>query len=154
MEQHEVQQALSNFLSLLETGRGSEAENIRALELVLDRLAFAAHFVDDTFDGDAPDPPSQDYKRFRALASQRFPSFGYYNIPVTVTEHLRETDLMLGDAIDDLADIACDLGSIRWCWIHTSEEDALWHFHFGFEHHFGPHLRNLQWYIHAFKQER
>lgn len=154
MERHEVHQALNNFLIPLETGRRSEADNIRALELVLDHLAFAAHAIDDSFDAKAPDPPVQDYKRFRGLASQRFPSFGYYNLPVTVTENLMETDRMLGDAIDDLADIACDLASIRWCWMHASEEDALWHFHYGFEHHFGHHLRHLQWYVHAFVYER
>jgi hypothetical protein len=154
MTSHDIRQAITDFLALLEHGRDTEADNIRRLIFVLDQLAFAAHFVDDTFEDDHSAPPSQDYAHFRTQAAQRFPSFGYYNLPRSITENITQTEVVVGDAIDDLADIAHDLATVDWCWTHTSENDALWHFQFHFAAHFGAHVRNLQWYIQALLTEQ
>jgi hypothetical protein len=50
---------------------------------------------------------------------------------------------MVGDAIDDLADIAADLEEVVWA------DDAHWHYKFLFEVHWGMHLRELALYLHA-----
>ncbi|MFN7134579.1 MAG: DUF5063 domain-containing protein, partial [Myxococcales bacterium] len=56
--------------------------------------------------------------------------------------------IMVGDAIDDIVDIANDLQQVVWRWETTSEADALWHFRFSFTSHWGAHLRALQLYLH------
>jgi hypothetical protein len=156
MERAAVFAAVDEFLALIEVGRDSPEENISALRIILDRLAIAGQLAEEAFDETAADPPSGigDYQRYRALAGQRFPSFGYYNLPIAVTEQLMATELMLGDALDDLADIGRDLADVRWSRTHTSEADALWRVRWGFEVHWGHHLRTLQWYLHAYQQER
>ncbi len=154
MTSYEIRQVITDFLTLLEHGCGTEDDNIRALVFALYHLALAAHFADHTFEDEHPDPPSQDYQHFRTLAGRQFPSFGYYNVPRAVTKNIMHTEVGVGDAIDDLADIAGDLAAVLWCWTHTSENDALWQFQFRFESHFGTHVRHLQWYIQAFKDER
>ena len=154
MTSQDIRQAIIDFLNLIEHGRGTEDDTIRALVFALDRVAFAAHFVHYTFEDMHPDPPAQDYQHVRTLVGHQFPSFGYYNLPCTITENIANTEVGVGDAIDDLADIARDLSDILWCWTHTSENDGLWHFQFSYESHICTHLRNLQWYVQAFKDER
>lgn len=158
MNQLDIRAAIDDFLDLLANGTSNEPENIRALERALDLLALAYHFTDDVSTDDfsedgQPEPPTQDYDRLRQLAVTRFPKFGPYNVPGKITDQIMETEMEVGDALDDIADIAGDLSKVVWCWEHTSVEDALWHFRFGYEHHWGEHLRNLQLYLYAFRRE-
>ncbi len=154
MNRQDIRKAVDDFLDLLENGKGSEKENIRALEFALDQLALASHFLDDEFDEVAyPDPPTQNYNQLRDLAVRRFPKFGFYNVPSKITAQVMEAKMQVGDALDDVADIACDLSKVVWCWDHTSETNALWHLSFGYEHHWGEHLRNLQLYLYACHSE-
>ncbi len=150
----DIRAAVSEFLELLEHGRGEVKANVSALEIALDRLALAYHFSEDVFDDvDQPDPPDTDRDRLRRLAVERFPGFGYYNVPGEITEKIMEAEMVVGDALDDVVDIARDLSDVAWRWEHTSAKDALWHFRFGYEHHWGWHLRNLQLYLHALRRE-
>lgn len=54
---------------------------------------------------------------------------------------------MIGDAINDAADIASDLSNAIWRWKHTSEADALWHLELDYRTHWGRHLNDLRWYV-------
>jgi len=63
-------------------------------------------------------------------------------------------DSGVGDAIGDLADIVLEMRAVAWLWDHVGEADALWQLHFGFETHWGTHLRSLQWFVHALARER
>ena len=58
--------------------------------------------------------PAHDYSRCRKLLGKRFPKLGYYNIASTISINFGETDLVTGDAIDDLADIANELSELVW----------------------------------------
>jgi|SRR3990172_7024144 len=150
METQDILAAINDYLDVLEYDRGNVDTNIRALELALDRLALAYHFAPDVFEEDEyPDPPVQDYQRLRHLAASRFPAFGFYTLPSIITTATVQVELQIGDALDDVADIAQDLIGVRWCWEHTSQVDALWRFRFGYEAHWGEHLRCLQLYLHA-----
>jgi hypothetical protein len=153
MKPQDIRVSINDFLDLLENSKGDAQANMHALELALDRLALAYHFAGNVFVEYQPDPPKQDYERFRKLASVRFPRFGLYNVPSRITDQIMETELQVGDALDDLADIARDLSAVVWCWEHTSEMNALWHFRFGYEQHWGEHLRHLQSYLSALRSE-
>ena len=151
MSQTEIREAIDYFFDLLQTPSKDEAENLSSLEFALDWLAYARHFAGDEFVTGYLDPPTQDYARFRQLAATKFLQLGFYNFPNQVVEEVQPTTNSIGDALDDFADIACELAEVRWCWDHTCTEDALWHFRFGYEAHWGEHLRNLQWYLEALK---
>jgi hypothetical protein len=56
---------------------------------------------------------------------------------------------LVGDAIDDITDIAVEMEEIEWRWKNTSEADALWHFRFGASRHWIDHMRQLQFYLNA-----
>jgi len=58
------------------------------------------------------------------------------------------SECMTGDAIDDLADIYGDLIGVSWLWENSGEADAVWHFRFGYQTHWGRHLLDLRSYLH------
>src|SRR4051812_6160488 len=126
MNRDDIHNAVLEYLDLVENGKGSKEENLQALELVLDKLALAHNFIEYQFDNtDHPDAPREDYERLRKLAEARFQGFGYYNTPANMTEKIARSEMCVGDAIDDVADIARDMYQIAWCWNNTSPEDAL-----------------------------
>jgi len=153
MNSQAIRASINNFLDLLENYQGDLHANMHALELALDQLALAYHFSSAEFEDTELNPPTQDYERWRKLAVERFPQFGFYNIPSRITSQVMETEMQVGDALDDIADIACDLAEVVWCWEHISEPDALWRFRFGYEQHWGEHLRQLQLYLYALRHE-
>ena len=153
MNHAEIKQAVVDYLHLIHHGTGSPESDIEALEKSLDHLAVAYRESHYQFEANHPDPPSIDYAPLRDEVSGRFTMFGFYNHPEFVTNPQSGSGLVLGDAIDDITDIARDLTDVAWCWEHTSRNDALWHFRIGFETHWGGHLRCLQWYLQCFKDE-
>lgn len=153
MNSQAIRASINNFLDLLENNQGDVQANTHALELALDQLALAYHFSSAEFEDTEFDPPTQDYQRWRKLAAERFPQFGFYNIPSRITSQVMETEMQVGDALDDLADIARDLAEVVWCWEHISELEALWRFRLAYEQHWGEHLRQLQLYLYALRHE-
>lgn len=106
MNPHDIHNAVLEYLDLIEKGKGDAEENLQALELSLDKLALAHNFIEYQFDATHhPKAPGQDYERLRKLAEARFPDFGYYNTPVCITEKIAESEMSVGDPIDDVADI-------------------------------------------------
>ena len=83
----------------------------------------------------------------RELISPRFPELGYYNVPSSVTQHIAESGVDVGDAIDDVADIAIELYEVLCRFDHTSTDDALWYFSNSYSNHWEQHLRELQLYL-------
>lgn len=150
MKTKRIRALVDEFLSLIRTGSGERARDEAALPRLLDELALARHHLHVEFDAtEQPDPPDWPYEERRALASERFPDHGYYNVVGAVCEPIAETEVVVGDAIDDLADIAGDLAQVAWAWRHTSEADALRRFAHSCDRHWGTHLRDLQKYLHA-----
>jgi len=128
-------------------------ENLRELALCLDQLALAYRFVKNDFEElDYPSAPSSDYNRLCELARERFPDFGWYQQLSNIEVQNEEAAILTHDALDDIADIALALDEVRWCWENTSHDDAMWHFKFGYESHWGDHLRHLQLYVHVLKR--
>lgn len=151
MTRDEILGAVRALFSVLDPSRSLGAEAHEAeLRLALDRLALASHYTDAPFDRtEHPDPAVEAYAAFRARVEPLFPGLGWYNEVGELDERVGETSLVVGDAIDDLVDIAIDLQTVALRWETTSEEDALWHFGFGFRRHWGAHLRSLQRYLHG-----
>ncbi len=149
MNRCEIRGAIRQYLTLIEEGAGSDEEVEKQLVERLDHLAYAMHFVGDPFEEDEyPHPQWPDQDRLRDLICQRFSRLGWYNVPECVTDKLMQCGLMVGDAIDDVLDIANELYNVEWCWVNTSEEDAMWHLKFTWESHWNEHLRNLQLFMH------
>ena len=146
----EIRLAVLDYLDLIERGRGSENENARALERALDGLAYAYHFAGVSLDAGSPDSPLADYARFRSLAVVRFPSFGFYNVADPVIPESDEAKTGIGDALDDIADIAQGLAEVEWRFEHTTENDALRSFWFSYDVHLRSHIRGLQSFLEAF----
>lgn len=142
---------MTGYLQFLEERPGPrEDENLRKLADILDDLIALGRNTPHRFDDDQPDPPERDLARWAAVAARRFPSLGGgYNIPVDITRSIADTELACGHAIDDLGDIAGDLSEVLWRFEHTSDDDALWHFRWGYENHWGKHASDLRWYLHA-----
>ena len=120
---------------------GPAAPELPALARALDALAVAYH---ETPKGAASkqdlDPPERDYNATCARIAPRFPTLGYYSVADPLTTN---GTFSLGDAIDDLADIANELGETLWRWDHLGPDDAHWHFRDMYLH-WGWHMRELQ----------
>jgi len=141
----EIKDASHEFIALIEDDAISAEERMQRLRRSLDRLALLQHDVSYTFDErDYPEAPPKDYNTIRELISPRFPALGFYNIPGSITQRIADTDVNVGDAIDDLADIAIELYEVLWRFNHTSTDDALWYFSNGYSMHWEQHLRELQ----------
>jgi hypothetical protein len=148
MDRAEIRKVVREYLDLIEAGAESVSENERQLGILLDRLPVAMHSVTFEFDdANYPEAPRRDQAALRSTISTRFPRYGYYNVPETVTQKIGEASCIVGDAIDDILDIANDLSQVEWCWRNTSEDDALWHLRQSFETHWREHLRGLQLYL-------
>ena len=143
--------AARQFLALFDRAEGPVS--LTTLERMLDRLTFAATHVQPEFDErEWPDPPRRGmaaYDARRAAAVRCFPSLGFYSVADPLAEPGEKCEPLVGDAIDDLADIACDLQEVIWRWENTSREDAIWLFRFNYRTHWGEHARQLQVYLHA-----
>jgi hypothetical protein len=138
----DASKALLDLVNVEEAAVDSE----RPLALALDRLALAYHFADAPFDETQyPDPARADYQALYERIKVRFPRLGYYDDKIGLVE---KSERSIGDAAEDLADIAVDLQDVLLRRQANGERDALWHFRFGFETHWGRHLRCLQLYLH------
>ena len=140
---------IDELLDLLRThGDGGEPADPLRLPPLLDRLALAATTLDPPFDSrEHPDPPTASYDTWRGRVVRAFPGLGPYNAVQPVTEVVGAGQAVVGDAVDDLADIARDLEEVALRW-QASPDDALWHFDLLFRTHWGQHLRQLQLVLH------
>ncbi|MDH5428500.1 MAG: DUF5063 domain-containing protein [Nitrospirota bacterium] len=155
MDGNEIRTAIRDFLGLLENDGLSVVQAEEKLPALLDHLAFTQSCVLFTYDNtDYPDAPDQNYDELRAAVTKRFPNYGYYNVAEKITTDIGDSGTLVGDAIDDLADIARDLYEVEWYWSNTSEANALFHFVNDFNHHWGQHLRGLQLYLDALELDR
>jgi len=149
MSTDQIRKLIDEYLDLVLREKDSFEVTERSLVRLLDHLAFAYHAIPDDVADDKhyPAPKRPDQKATRETISKRFPEYGFYNQPDNMTEKISDTELLVGDAIDDLVDITQDLSEISWRFKNTSPEDALWHYRLLFDGHWGEHLRYLQLYI-------
>jgi len=150
MTKEQIYATAKDFVSFIESGAASSVDSIPRLVMLVDHLAFAYHFTDYPFDDvDYGEPPEKRYQQLRKHVEGSFPDLGFYNLPLKIDSDIPDSEVVLGDAIDDIVDIANDLKEFVWRWENTSQLDALWHFRFGFTAHWGTHLRSLQLYLHT-----
>lgn len=147
MTNDELRALIQRFLDLVHNGVGSVEENERTLVELLDRLALAVHEVPEGAVTSELEAPDRNYQGVRAVVEARFPNFGLYGAGQLLLSD-GDPDPIIGDAIDDITDIALELQETAWTWDHIGVQDALWTFHFGFTSHWGLHLRQLQAYLH------
>ena len=141
------------FLTFLNDDEINLDDNLNKLNMFLDEISFAYHSTPDVKGETFADTQKQNYTAIRSLVIRHFPELGLYNLPQAITDHIGQTDIVVGDAVDDLTDIVCDLSGVIWCFEHTDENDALWHLRFGYQHHWGKHLRTLQLYLYSLQFE-
>jgi hypothetical protein len=119
-----------------------------ALAAGLDRLACAYQAAPEgALAEDDQEPPDRDYDVAYQTIGRRFPDYGYYSVvdPVPVPPD----EAMIGDAIDDLADIVGELKEVCWRFETFGPDDAHWWFRHNYRTHWGRHLRDLALYVHA-----
>jgi len=147
-------ETIRSFHRLLSDPPEAKLDRLVALAKSLDQLAMAYHQATETI----PDSASQSapkselsYAELRKLISSRFPELGLY--ATIVSGPPSELEGIVGDAIDDLADIASDLEEIVWRSENAGIDDATWHFRFGYLTHWGQHLVELRAHIHYLMRE-
>lgn len=143
-----IHAALRGFLELLEST--DKQANVELLELWLGQLAFIQHFIGDVSSDESEylaSPPAREYARSRKLAAEQFPVLGYYSVPDAIPLQIIPTEIPIGDAVDDLAEIIEEVAECLRRWENNGESEALWYLRFSYQAHWGAHVRNLQAYI-------
>ena len=142
-----VREAIEFFFDVIE--REPASDDLEAkLRLALDRLALAVNYAVYSFDaGEYPEAKTREYAEIRDIVSERFPDCGLYNIAADISDEIGNGEANVGDAIDDICDIAGDLEEVLWRWKNNSPDDALWYFSNFYVFHWGRHLRKLQLYL-------
>jgi len=123
-----------------------ESPSVQMLSRHLDELALSYHDTPDGDPEDSDEQPGPEDRVSHADISRRFPNLGYYGT-TDPTEVPGEP--LVGDAIDDIMDIANDLKEVLWRYKRFGPDDANWHFRFLYQVHWGEHLRELARYLHA-----
>lgn len=139
---------IENYLGLLQRSPLPKREALEKLAEALDRLSLAYHHTSDRVQVSAQsaEPPPSDTKAMHKLAARAFPDLGFY---ASVAPEADATDITMGYAIGDIAEIACDLQEVVWRWKNIGADDAIWEFRFGFQTHWGRHLQDVRRYLHA-----
>ena len=144
MEQSRALEAARHFLRLVWEG---DAPADEALLAALDRLIAAYHDTPNANPSDDDqDPPREDGASLHRQLAERFPTYGFY--PVSDPADPPNSAALVGDAIDDLADLTLDMREAVWLADHASVDDAHWSYRLHFPH-WGRHARELSLYIHA-----
>jgi hypothetical protein len=144
--------AVEEFLSLLLAPPETDSTRLKKLAEALDKLACAYHKLPEgaAYSSEVPADLTS-YGDMREAAARVFPEFGFY--AVVPPEPNPDVAVLMGDAIDDLADIALEMKQVEWLWTNVESQDAERHFRFGYQIHWGRHLRELQSYVHALQFE-
>ena len=141
-------EAVRGYLAMLRSPPEAARDRLEALAAALDHLALAYHSTPELHRDDVPDlPDGMADKEMRQIAIAAFPDFGFY--AVVVPDENPEQETMMGDAIDDLADIAIEMERVQWLWETNGAQEANWHFRFWYRSHWGRHLHDLRRYVHA-----
>lgn len=143
-----VKTVIYNFLSVV-MEQEIEQDDIGVLIALLDELAYIVRFTKDHSDEiDYPDPPETDYPAIGKVLEKRFPSLGWYNMVFDISGPEEEAELGMYSSSMNLMDIVASMQEIVWRFENTSDDDAYWHFHWGYMATWGRDLRFLQLYLH------
>lgn len=93
-----------------------------------------------------------DYGLVYAHVKVNFPEFHDYQQLEQILDPNQKSEILTGDAIDDLSDLIIDLSEVSWRLQNTSLDDALWYFNTLMRMHSEQHLLNLLVYLKALEQ--
>ncbi|WP_394270032.1 DUF5063 domain-containing protein [Qipengyuania sp.] len=143
-----IRHAIERFLGQLDRDPTDDQIGLRSLAISLDNLVSVYFTTVDVEPTDGPDAPAMDYSSFARRANRAFPELGSYPYADPGGESGQD-ELLVADAIDDIADIAGDLSEVLWLLNAGREIDAIWDFRFGYQYHWGDHLHSLRHYLHS-----
>lgn len=147
MSNRRAVQVAQDFLSVVWK---DEPPNVTALIQAIDRLLADSHKVEaDACAEEQGDPPKATYSELYRDVAARFPALGTY--PVADPLGPIAQDWMLGDAVDDIADITTDLREVIWRDQNLGPSDAAWCFRLLYPH-WAEHARSLSLYLHALQR--
>jgi hypothetical protein len=144
MEGSSTVEAARQFLTVVWEGETPSDEGLLA---TLDRLVEAYHGTPKVgpADADLEAPRSGGPALYQKVAA-RFPDYGHY--PVSDPTASIDDEPMMGDAIDDLADLTLDMREVVWRAENLGADDAHWYFRLLY-FHWGRHARELALYLHS-----
>ena len=145
--------AIEELINVVDVGTGTTETDESRVTYLLDYLAMEMHGINADGGFDGADIPENDYPAIRKAAESRFPNWGFYNTPKDVTGNIAQTEILTGDAIDDITDIVNDLKMVLWSYKNENEINALWHLLDSYNGHWRWHMRNLQVYLHCLENE-
>ncbi len=155
MKPEELKNTIESFLNLIDEGADSVEQNEYLLKIYLDRFALASSEIEVPFDyQEYLGGSSENEESLRKEICSRFPNYGFYNIPDAISKEIANTEVLVGDGIDDLLDITKELRSIKMFWDKEGSQKAMSAFLASYKQHLGDHLRELQYYIHALGNNR
>lgn len=144
----QIESAIRAYISTIRPGPKGEDARLSDLALVLDRL-IAVYYLTPDVGPDAIDSegPRTGEKLYAESAAAAFPELGWY----ALVDPEGDVDQQVGLSIanGDLAEIAVDLDEVLWLFEHASENDAIWQFRWGYQHHWGRHAHELRLYLHT-----
>jgi len=142
-------EVIEGFLSYVYESKPLTDSELNEFIFHLDKLALTMANLEFVFDEtEYPDAPEKNYNDTYKTICSRFPMLGYYNVVANISKNIVESEVCVGDAIDDIADIVGDLEQVLWYFRNTSKDNALWHYQESFKRHWGTHLRELQLCLH------
>lgn len=145
-----IRSAIEAYLSLIDGQAKTDPADLRTLALALDRLVSEYNLTDDVEPSDSDvEPPESSWNDLYARAAASYPQLGYY--PCADPTDAAEARSFVGDAIDDLADIARDLLNVVWYFDQGRIADGIWQFRFDYQVHWGMHLHQLRVVLHSTK---
>ena len=135
--------AAQRFVDLVTIG---QAPSLGTLARCLDELALSYHDTPFGEPSESAEEPARETRVKYADIDARFPDLGFYGWadPKEVPGQL-----LIGDAVDDIMDIANDLKEVLWRFERFGPDDAHWYFRFLYRSHWGGHLRDLARYLHS-----
>ena len=144
-----VREAIERYLALVGgDSRPTQDQALQALAAALDDLIAGLRGLPaGECPNDPADAPEGAYETLYAEAASRFPMLGDY--PSADPIDLEDQDILVGDAIDDISDIASDLSEALWWWDRCGDSAGAWWVRFNFQAHWGRHLFDLRRHVHA-----
>lgn len=143
-----IKAAIETFLARLDRDPADGFDGLKKLALALDNLVVVYFQIEAVEPGEDVEPPKKSYPEAYKRATQAYPELGFYPYADPGGDPGKE-EALVADAIDDLADIAGDLTEVLWHFENSGEENGNWGFRFGYQHHWGDHLRSLRNYLHS-----
>ncbi len=137
---------------VLASAQSKQAVAITDLINGLDSLAVLAVRSNGGEPAELPIEPVEnprDYQTWRDAALCVLPGLGLYHAPADPRDVGSNEPKVVGDAIDDLADICIELHEGVRLAESIGDVGAASHLRWTFRAHWGKHLRELQWLLHS-----